>query len=248
MAVIKKIYEWFFYLVENTVTKEKGDRIAKVKYKKTKDIEDLAERIVRERTEYRKDTIVNIIRMVNSAKLEFLSQGDRVNDGIVIFEPTITGNFYEDTIFVDGQHSCVVNTRVTNDVHTMLAQVKGTYNGLSMENGGASIEGITDSATGATDGTVTAGKVITISGNKIRVVPPEGEMAEDCIIFENETTGNTHTLRDPLISNNPSKIVLQLPQRERGTYLLTIKTLYSTTSHNLKEPRYISSRIKLMVR
>jgi hypothetical protein len=244
----KKIYEWMFYLIDNTITAVLGDRIAKVKSRKTKTVDDLAERIVQQRTEYRKDTIVNIINLVNGVKLEFLSQGDKVNDGITIMEPAITGIFTEDAIFDETKHSCIINSRVTNSVHAMLAQVKGTYNGLSMENGGASIDSITDSATGATDGSVTSGKTITITGNKIRVVPEEGETAESCITYTNSETQQVITQEDPLVINDPSKIILQLPALTAGSYTLGIKTMFSTASQTLKAPRYIVSKINLTVK
>ncbi len=244
----KKIYEWLFYLIENTVTKEEGDKTAKVKSRKTKSIEDLADRIVQERTEYRRDTIVNIIKLVNSTKLEFLAQGEKINDGITLLEPAIAGNFYDDTTFVDGTHSCIINSRVTNDVHAMLSQVKGTYNGLSLENGGASIDGITDSTTGSTTGEVTPGKTITITGNKIRVIPEEGETAESCITYTNLETQQVIIQSDPLVINDPSRLVLQLPELAKGSYSLTVKTLFSNNSTLLKAPRYLTAKVKLEVK
>ena len=248
MATVKKIYEWLFYLIENTVTADPTDKIAKVRSRKTKSVEDIAERIVQERTEYRKDTIVNIINMANKVKLDFCAQGERVNDGLILFEPTITGNFYEDTTFVEGKHNCVLNTRVTNDVHKMLAQVKGSYYGLTLENGGASIDGIMDSATGILNGIVTPGKTITITGNKIRIIPREGEKVESCITYTNLETKDVIWQEDALVINDPSKIVLQLPILKSGAYSLTIKTLYSTASTTLKEPRYITSKMNIVVK
>ena len=244
---VKKIYEWLFYLIDNTITPEQGDKIAKMKSKKTKRIEDIADLIVKERTEYRKDTIVNILKLANEAKMTFFSMGEMVNDGMVIFEPTITGNFYENTDFVDGRNECVINTRVTNDVHNLTAQVKGTYNGLTVENGGAAIDGIVDSATGLTTGKITPGKTVTITGKKIRIVPEEGESIPDCITFTNVATQQVIVQSDALTSNDPSKLVLQLPMLPVGAYTLTIKTKHSTTSTTLKEPRYITFKTKLIV-
>jgi hypothetical protein len=66
---------------------------------------------------------------------------------MVLFEPTITGNFYDDTVFDDTRHTCIVNTHASNEVHTMLKQVKGVYNGLTLDNGGAVITGIADTVT-----------------------------------------------------------------------------------------------------
>ena len=248
MATIKKIYEWFFYLIENTVTPDPTDRIAKVKSKKTKGIEDLADRIVQKRTEYRKDTLVNIFQMMNEAKLELLAEGEKVNDGITLLEPAITGNFYEDTGFVEGRHTCVVNSRVTSTVLAMLRQVKGTYNGLSLENGGASIDAVTDSATGAVNSVITPGKTVTITGKKIRVIAEEGETVENCITWTNLNTQQVIEQEDAPVVNDPSRIILQLPELTAGLYSLTIKTLYSSASITLKAPRYITSKVKLEVK
>ena len=248
MNIIKKIYEWFYYLIDNTITKEEGDKIAKVKTKKTKTIDDIADRIVSERTEYRKDTIVSILKMVNEVKLEFFAQGEMVNDGIVIFEPAITGTFVETTNFNDEKNSCVINTRVTNDVLRLIAQVKGTYNGLTVENGGASIDGIIDSTTGATTGEVTPGKVITLNGKKIRVVPEEGETVESCITYTDVVTQLVITQNDPPVINDPSKLVMQLPELNEGAYTLTVKTLFSSASATLKAPRHITFKTKLTVK
>jgi hypothetical protein len=248
MATVKKIYEWSFYLIENTVTPDPTDKIAKVKSKKTKTVDDIADRIVQERTEFRKETIVNILTMANKVKLEFWAQGDRVNDGLVFAEPTITGNFYDDVSFDDSRHRCILNARVTNDVHAMLAQVKGRHNGLTVENGGASIDSIADGATGALNGEITPGKIITVTGKKIRVVPEDGETLQSCITYTNLDTLQVVTQEDAPVINDPSKIVLQLPMLPQGFYSLTVKTLFSAASTALKEPRYITSKIRLEVK
>ena len=248
MATVKKIHEWFYYLIENTVTPDPTDRIAKVKSKKTKGIGDLADRIVQKRTEYRKDTLVNIYRMMNEAKLEFLAEGEKVNDEITLLEPAITGNFYENTGFVDGRNSCVINSRVTNVVQAMLRQVKGTYNGLSLDNGGAAIDSITDSTTGSVNGEITPGKTVTVAGKKIRVVPEEGETVASCITWTNLDTQQVIEQEDAPVVNDPSKLILQLPELMAGTYTLGIKTLFSSPSATLKESRYITSKAKLTVK
>jgi hypothetical protein len=248
MATIKKIYEWLFYLIENTLTADTGDKIAKVKTRKTKTIDDIAAHIVRERTEYRKETIANIISLANAAKLEFLSQGEMINDGLVLFEPAITGNFYEPADYDDDRNRCIVNTHVGNDVHAMLKQVKGVYSGLTLDNGGAAITGVEDTATGSTTGEVTPGKTVTITGKKIRVVPEEGETVESCITYTHQETAQVVTQEDTPVINDPSKIVLQLPALPAGTYTLTLKTLFSNASTLLKAPRYITSKLKLEVK
>ncbi|MDR2146064.1 MAG: DUF4469 domain-containing protein, partial [Tannerella sp.] len=157
-------------------------------------------------------------------------------------------NFYEDENFDESRNACVVNSRVTNPVLAMLRQVKGTFNGLNLENGGASIDGITDSATGSVNGEVTPGKTVTVTGKKIRVVPEEGETVESCITWTNVETQQVVEQEDALTVNDPSRIILQLPALTPGTYSLIIKTLFSSGSINLKAPRYITSNIRLEVK
>jgi hypothetical protein len=249
MAAIKKIFEWLFYLIDNTITLDPNDKIAKVKTRKTKGIDDIAARIVAERTEYRRETIANILTLANAVKLDYLAQGDAVNDGIVILEPAVTGTFVNSTDFDDSRHTCVINTHVTNDVHAMLKQVKGVYSGLTVENGGASITSVTDSTTGLTNEVITPGKNVTIVGNKIRVIPEEGETVESCITYTNVSTNDVVTQEDAPVINDPSKIVMQLPALTAGFYRLTVKTLYSSSgSATLKAPRYIAFKEKLEVK
>jgi hypothetical protein len=69
-ATIKKIHEWLFYLTENTLAAAPPDKTAKVKTRSTCTTDGMAARIVQERTEYRRETTVNIIRPASAAKLE----------------------------------------------------------------------------------------------------------------------------------------------------------------------------------
>jgi hypothetical protein len=222
MPIVKKIFEWLYYLIDNVLSHDENDKIAKVRSKKTKGIDDIAERIVQERTEYRKETIVNILKMVNDVKLNFLAQGEMINDGLVIYEPTITGNFDDSAEFDGSRHNCVINVHAGSDIHAMLRQVKGVYSGLTVENGGAEITGISDNTTGSTDGKVTPGKIVTITGKKIRIVPEEDETVESCITYTHQGTHQVIPQADPPVINDPSKIVLQLPPLDAGLYTLTL--------------------------
>ena len=248
MANTKRNYKWFFYLIENAVTREDGNRIAKVKSKKTKGIEDIAERIVQTRTEYRKDTLVNIYRMMNEAKMELLLEGEKVNDEFNLYEPTITGNFYDDPHFEESRHHCLVNTRITAAAQARFRRVKGVYNGLMLENGGALIYSITDITTGTINGEVTPGKTIIITGKKIRIVPEAGETTASCITYTNVDTLLEVEQENTPVVNDPSKVILQLPELAKGTYSLTIKTLFSNNTTLLTAPRYITAKAKLTVK
>ena len=243
----KKNFTWLFYLIDHTLTPDPGDYTAKVKkMRATRTMHDIAQQIIREGTEYQLETIIDILSRANRIKIDFLSLGDSVNDGTAIYEPTITGIFH-DPVFDEKYHSCIVNINSTKEVNEMVAQVRGMYSGFTVDNGGAVIEKITDSTSGSTTGEVTPGKIITLSGKKIKLVPEDGNTLESCITFTNVDTEQVITQQDAPAINDPSKLVFQLPMLPAGTYLLTIKTLFSTAGTDLKAPRYITSKIKLVV-
>jgi hypothetical protein len=52
---------------------------------------------------------------------------------------------------------------------------------------------------------------------------------------------------DAPVINDPSRIVLQLPDLEAGQWTLTVKTLFSTGNTSLKAPRYITAKVKLRI-
>ena len=243
----KKNTEWLFYLIENNLTPEEGDYFAKIRSQKTKTVEDIADQIVKERTEYRKETIINILRMINDVKTDFLSRGYSINDGISIYEPTITGVFDGDTLFDEKKNTCIVNVNITKDVREILSNVKATYSGLTVDNGGAVIEKVVDSASGSVNELIIPGKPITITGKKIRIVADETMNLNECILFINEDTNDEYSLEDQFVINDPSRVVVEVPSLPPGVYRLVIRTLYSTTSTTLKAPRHIAFKIKLTV-
>jgi hypothetical protein len=244
MAAVKKIFKWLFYLIDETVSSDPNEKIAKVRTGKARTVADIARQMQEEGIEINTATIIDIIKRFNDVKLKMLMQGEMVNDGFAIFEPAITGSFTNSTLFDDSRHACVIKTRMTAEVHSSLRQTTGVYSGFTLDNGGAVINGITDAATGSVSSVITPGGNITVTGKKIRIIPEEGETAASCVTYTNLATGQTTVQENNPATNDPGKIVLQLPMLDPGFYTLTIKTLYSR-NYLLKYPRYITSKQKL---
>jgi hypothetical protein len=249
MAILKKLYTWLFYLLENAITPDPNDKYAKVKSGRNNGMTDIAHEIKVEGSEHTEATIIDLLTRANSVKMKMLSRGEKVNDGIAFYEPAITGSFYENTTFDESRNTCVINIRVNRDVHLMLQQVKAEYTGYTVDNGGAVIKGVTDAKTGELNGVITPGKIATIVGNKIRIVPEEGETVADCITWTSVATQEVTVQEDDPATNDPSKIMLTVPPLAPGFYTLALKTLYSSSgSPSLKAPRYISLKGKLQVK
>ena len=104
-------YVWPVELRENKITERTDDYTASVKtFSDTKSLEYIAKEIVRERTEYRLDTILSIMKLVEEKIRHILYSGYPVMTENVRFAPTITGSFdSHGEVLDDKSMKCGVN-------------------------------------------------------------------------------------------------------------------------------------------
>lgn len=69
-------------LYDNILTTDPSDYTGKVKITGTLRNADIAARIVAERTEYRKETIENILNLADQKKIEAIAEGKSLVDGV----------------------------------------------------------------------------------------------------------------------------------------------------------------------
>ena len=107
-------YVWPVELRENKITERTDDYTASVKtFSDTKSLEYIAREIVRERTEYREDTILSIMKLVEEKIRHVLYSGYPVMTENVRFAPTITGSFDSHGELLDDKGmKCGVNVTV----------------------------------------------------------------------------------------------------------------------------------------
>ena len=122
----KQEYVWPVELRENKITERTDDYTASVKtFSDTKSLEYIAKEIVRERTEYRLDTILSIMKLVEEKIRHILYSGYPVMTENVRFSPTITGSFDSHGEGLDDKGmKCGVNVTVNQIVKDGLAGVK----------------------------------------------------------------------------------------------------------------------------
>lgn len=142
-------YVWPVELRENKITERTDDYTASVKtFSDTKSLEYIAREIVRERTEYREDTILSIMKLVEEKIRHVLYSGYPVMTENVRFAPTITGSFDSHGELLDDKGmKCGVNVTVNQIVKDGLAGVK-LYIDSVQELGGAKINRVKDLTTG----------------------------------------------------------------------------------------------------
>ena len=141
--------QWQVYLRPNALTKDNDrDCIADVHLNGvTLTNEDIAERIVSERSEYRKDTILNILNLRDNAVKAFIQECSSFRDGVVQITPRVSGVWENEAASFDpAVHKRTVDLVPTADLRGILDGIGVKVMGTSSSS--ARITAITDSATG----------------------------------------------------------------------------------------------------
>ena len=248
MADIKTNYVWLYDLIENTMTKDvKEDFVASVRTQKSMTIDDIANQIAAERTEYRIDTIKNISTLVDEKIRQLVSCGYTVVTGTAQYAPSIGGVFTGDTGLFDPKvNKCAVNITPAQLMRAEVAKVEPKFSGTVRRMGGARISLVLDVATGKTDGTITAGGMLDVTGTKIRCTGADGTGLGSVKLLKlsDQTVAATIT---QLGINDPSRLMFTLPaDLADGEYQLVVETWFSTTSTLLKEMRTLTYPLTLV--
>lgn len=249
MADIKKSYEWSFDLNEYTMTKDvKEDYTAQIRTLKTMGLENIASEIAAERTEYRIDTIVNIGNLIDEKIRQLLAAGHIVLTGSGQFTPSLPGVFIGDKGIIDPKvHKCDVNIVPSQALRAEVAKVTPKFSGTVRSMGGARISLVKDVATGKTDGTITPGGMLDVTGSKIRSIGADGTGLGSVKLLKLSDQSEAANITQ-LGINDPSRLMFTLPgDLADGEYQLVVETWFSTTSTLLKEKRTLVYPLTLLV-
>lgn len=105
---------------------------------------------------------------------------------------------------------------------------------------------VCDVATEKTDGTITSGGILDVTGNKIRCINAEGT-GMGAVRFLNTETRQEVDNVSLLAINDPKRIMFAASSLEDGAYILQIETCFSSSSMRLKQARLIDYPVTLYV-
>ena len=131
-------------LYDNIMTEQKGDYTGRARITGSLHNKEIAARIIKERTEYRQETIENILDLADQKKVEAIAEGKSVVDGVGQYIVTVRGSFLgENAQFDATKHSLGVSYTPGQLLRDQLKAVKVICNGLAQT--GPVINSITDS-------------------------------------------------------------------------------------------------------
>ena len=221
-------------LYDNIMTEQKGDYTGRARITGSLHNKEIAARIIKERTEYRQETIENILDLADQKKVEAIAEGKSVVDGVGQYIVTVRGSFLgENAQFDATKHSLGVSYTPGQLLRDQLKAVKVICNGLAQT--GPVINSITDSVTKSISQVITSGGPVVISGSNIKILGDDPSVG---IYLTKDEEGAVPLKVSVIVHNAPSQLTIMLPAIEAGKlYALSITTQYSGSNKALKTPR-----------
>ena len=231
----------FYDIVPLSITTDDdSDYSAKVKTQSAT-LEDVAATVLNYGNEYTKETLLAVYSHMENAIREMVISGYSITTDNVIYIPKIKGKFDKSGSWDADTNYFSCSLYAAQTFRDELTAVTPSFTGYVNSSGGAQIETITDNITGLTDGSLTLGGVVTLTGTNIKVT---GDGSGIWFIATdddgNYDSGGETTEVGTIVSNDPSKVVFMMPTAlTEGYYYIVIKTLYTKGGTLLKSLRTI---------
>lgn len=229
-------------LYDNVLTEKTGDFTGKIRITGTTRTSDISNRIVKKRTEYRPETITNILDLSYDEMIEALAQGRCVVNKFGQWLLTINGSF-------DGKKSDFRSTENKITVMftpsaTLLKALENIYVNADVATVGPMIEILTDSTTGEKNLHITPNAPAIIFGSTLLI---KGDHPSVGVYFTKDEEGATPTKVLLIVRNTTSEIIIQIPQLAEGQYWLSVTTQAGAGYSLVKDPRTYKFPILLTV-
>ncbi|WP_251619900.1 DNA-binding domain-containing protein [Odoribacter lunatus] len=240
----KKTSFWSGWLQDNAVTEDPNDFYFQVKSSKMFTTEDVAKALQAEGTEFKLETLVDILNRGDRIIRNALLAGTSVGTGVFYAYPSVSGTWYgKDDTFDDTKHKVGVNFQLSASLREGLKAVGVEVLGLAET--GPAVSTVTDHWTGEVNGVITPQEDLIVKGRCLRVDGDKEGVGIRFVRVDDGTETPVEIRR--LTVNNPSQLQFRIPALQPGDYWLEVTTQYSQGSVLTKEPRTVRFRKVLNV-
>jgi hypothetical protein len=234
MSILHKIKAWLY---DNPLTEDPNDFTARVSSERSLSVREICESAVsRGGANIPAASIEHSVNLFHKEMAYLLCDGYSVNTEYYQAGLLINGVFVNATdTFDPTRHSISFLFKQGALLRDELASVQVEVMGVA--DSGVTIAQVTDVKTGSVNDKLTPNRNLKIKGSKIKLA---GDNANVGIYFVNQST-NASSKVDPsdIVTNNPSELVIIIPELAAGSYKLQMVTQF-TNSTLLKEPRTIT--------
>lgn len=233
------------YLYENLLTEDPNDFIARVSSERSLSIRDVAgSAISRGGADIAVHVMEHAVDLFLTEMAYLLCDGYSVNTGWFIVSVHIKGVFNgPNDRFDPERHNIAFEFRQGDKLRKELSSVEIELMGVADTQ--LNITEVIDVKTGTVDSLITPNRNLRIRGVKLKIV---GDNEANGVYFVNCTT-HERTKVDPtdIVINNPSELMVVIPDLPAGTYALEVTGQFSGSSTPLKESKTCVFNKKLTV-
>jgi hypothetical protein len=226
---------WKVLLRPNTLTKDvDDDYIAVVStIGHTNRREDIVREIVAEGTEFKYETVLDILTRADRIICRHVREGHSVLTGVAHITPRVLGNWIgEHATYNKAEHRITVDMNPGAELREALKDIGVEVIGMSDAN--AFIRMVTDSANGKHN-VLTPGFDCIIDGSKVKILP---EVDEETGVYLTSATGEIIKLK--VTQNMPKALRAHVPaDLPDSKYTLAVATRYTGSGNPLNQVRTI---------
>jgi hypothetical protein len=168
-------------------------------------------------------TETDILAVINAYHSEIgliVEEGDGVHTDLISALPSLTGRFINvSDSFDDKRHKVSYNVNFSKPILQKVGGYK--MHKAQTPDTGPIIVAIKDSISGLSDGTLSAGGVLEISGYCLKLFT---DMPDNGVFFI--AADNTEYKVSVFVDNKPSRLIVMIPAIPAGTYSLDVRTNY----------------------
>jgi hypothetical protein len=233
MAEFHKMKAWLY---DNILTADNpNDFFARVFAEGTLGVDDISQSAVK-----RGGADISAAAMTHAVNLWLKEMAYRACDGFPVntgwftMHPMIKGSFNSPTAkFNPAEHTVMFDFKQGLLLRKELGAVDVQV--LGVADTSLSIAQVMDVKTGSVNDMITANRNLRISGSKIKIA---GEHPDNGIFFINvDTQERIMVDMSDVVNNNPSELIIVIPELAPGTYQVGITSQYTSGGNFLKEPK-----------
>jgi hypothetical protein len=231
MAILHKIIAWLY---PNPLTPDKDDYMIRPVASRTLGVKEICKSaFTRGGADISAPAMEHAVNLFLTETGFLLCDGFSVNTGWFTAGSHVKGVAYSPTEQYDrSRHTLLFEFHQGTLLRKELENV--TVEILGVAETDAVISKLTDVKTGSVSDLLTPNRNLKIAGQKIKIT---GDNEANGVYFVNQDTGERIKVDDSdFVLNNPSELIVLIPDLAAGTYLLEVTTQYAV-SKELKEPR-----------
>lgn len=219
-------------LYDNVLTDKVGDYTAKPQITGTARNAEIADRIIKKRSEFRKETIINILDLADQEKIDAIAEGKSVVDGVGQYLLNLSGSFEgEKPVFDSKIHKVGITYTPGKKLFDAISNI--SFN-LQTATVGSVINSITDKVTGSISQKLTPGGPAIIYGSNIMI---KGDKPENGFYFTKDEAGAIPQKVMMIVTSIFSQTVISIPMLTAGQYRLSITTQAASNYKQVRESR-----------